>query len=59
MNGIEGFVIAVNDLGIGGVPAPVVVGHVAVLVLHAAGGRGVVLLRLTGRNGTVHTCQHA
>ena len=45
VNGIEGFVIAVNDLGIGGVPAPVVVGHVAVLVLHAAGGRGVVLLR--------------
>ena len=45
VNGIEGFVITVNDLGIGGVPAPVVVGHVAVLVLNAAGGRGVVFLR--------------
>ena len=49
MNGIEGSVITVNNLGIGGIAAPVVVGYVAVLALHAAGWRGVVFLRLTGR----------
>ena len=44
MDGIEGLVVAVDDLGIIGIPASVVVGDVAVFVLHAAGRCGVVLL---------------
>lgn len=44
MDGIEGLVVAVNDLSIAGISAAVVVRYVAVFVLHAARRRGIVLL---------------
>ena len=46
VDGIEGLVVAVDDLGIIGISASVVVGDVAVFVLHAAGWRGIVGLWL-------------
>ena len=53
MDGIEGLVVAVNDLGVAGIPASVVVGDVAVFVLHAAGRCGVVILRPIGRKKSI------
>ena len=49
MDRVKGPVIAVDDLGVGRVSAPVVVGHVARLVHHAAGRGRIILLRLVGR----------
>ena len=45
MDSIEGLIVAVNDIGGGRVAASVVVGHVAIFVLHAAGRGGIVFLR--------------
>ena len=44
MDGIEGLVVAVDDFGGCGIAATVVVGHVAIFVLHAVGWRGIVFL---------------
>ena len=49
VDGIEGFVIAVDDIGSGGIAAPVVIGDVAIFVLHAAGRGGIVFLGLIHR----------
>lgn len=46
MDGIEGFVVAVDDLRVGGVAAAIVIGDIAILVLYAAGWRRIVFLRL-------------
>ena len=58
VDGIEGLVVAVNDLGVAGIPASVVVGDVAVFVLHAAGGCGIVVLGFVSGilPGVVGTC---
>ena len=50
MDGIEGLVIAVDNLGTGGVSTPVVVGYIAIFILHAVGRGGIVFLRLTSGN---------
>ena len=44
MDGVEGLVVAVNDSHVRGVAATVIVGYIAIFVLYATGGRGVVLL---------------
>lgn len=59
VDGIEGLVVAVNDLGVAGIPASVVVGDVAVFVLHAAGRCGVVLLGLTRNSWPINPCHHS
>lgn len=46
MDGVEGLVVAVDDLRVGGIAATVIVRHVARFVYYAAGGRGVVVLGL-------------
>ena len=48
VDGIEGFVITVDDIGSGGIAAAIVIGNVAIFVLHAASGGGIVFLGLTG-----------
>ena len=48
MDGVEGLVVAVNDSHIRGVTATVIVGYIAIFVLYAAGGRGIVLLGFVG-----------
>ncbi len=48
MDGIEGFVVAVNDIHIGSITAPVIIGDVAVFILDAAGWSSVVILGLVG-----------
>jgi hypothetical protein len=44
VDGVEGLIVAVNDFCGGGIAASVVVGYVAVFVLHAVGWRGIVFL---------------
>ena len=46
VDGVEGLVVAVDDFHVRGVAATVVVGYIAVLILHAAGGCGVIFLGL-------------
>ena len=49
MDGVEGLIVAVNDVGGSRIAAPVVVGHITIFVLHAAGRGGIVSLGLIGR----------
>ena len=49
VDSIKGLVIAVNDIGRSRVAAPIVVRHVAIFVLYAAGRGSIVFLRFRRR----------
>ena len=49
MNSVEGLIVAVDNLGIGGITATVVVGNITVFVLHTIGRGSIVVLGFVRR----------